>query len=45
MRANGRTAHEELRMVKYESPVVKIFEKVIAKVSGITDQKLDGAFA
>ena len=42
LRANGRTAFEELRTVKYESPVVKIFEKVIAKVSGSADQKLEG---
>ena len=42
VRPSGRTPFEELRMVKYTSPILQLFEKVIAKEVGVTDQKLQG---
>ena len=42
VRPSGRTPFEELRMVKYTSPILQMFEKVLAPEAGVTDQKLRG---
>ena len=43
-KASGRTAFEELKMVKYISPVLQFGESVLARRSGVPDNRLSSAW-
>ncbi|CAK0835768.1 unnamed protein product, partial [Prorocentrum cordatum] len=43
-RRNGRTAYEDLKMVKYRSPLLIFAENIPAKKSGVPDNRLTSAW-
>ena len=43
-KVSGRTAFEELKMVKYISPVLQFGESVLARRSGVPDNRLSSAW-
>ena len=44
VRKNSRTAFEELKMVRYQSPLVNFAECVLARRSGIPDNRLSSSW-